>query len=136
MSKPRGYIRSFEPVQIALGAPVLVTISFECDEAEAREICALADSAMRANKSVELTPSAPLLKLGKRWTLAELMRTHPSDGVYWCGCANCTAVSPTIELTCKCVEVDAGGCVGWDVNNCPRHNPDSPTYVGRDGVNR
>lgn len=40
------------------------------------------------------------------------------------------------DPACKCVEVDAGGCVGWDVANCPRHNPDSPNYVGRDSVNR
>jgi hypothetical protein len=35
-----------------------------------------------------------------------------------------------LKAACKCVEVDAGGCVGFDVKNCPLHNPESPFYEG------
>lgn len=38
--------------------------------------------------------------------------------------------SLSTEQRCKCVEVDAGGSVGFDVKDCPLHNPESPTYIG------
>lgn len=58
------------------------------------------------------------------------------DGDYFCGGCQKTYRLAPVEPTCKCVEVDAGGCVGFDVKDCPRHNPSSPTYVGRDHANR
>lgn len=38
------------------------------------------------------------------------------------------------EPTCKCLEVDAGGSVGFDVKDCQLHNPESPQYVGRNSL--
>jgi hypothetical protein len=48
----RGYLRSFEPVQIAPGAPILVTIRFECTEAEAAALYAMAEDSFRTNRPV------------------------------------------------------------------------------------
>lgn len=37
-------------------------------------------------------------------------------------------VSDTGTPVCKCIEVDGGGSVAFDVSSCAIHNPDSPTY--------
>lgn len=54
-TKQRGYIRGIDHVRIEIGAPVLVTINFECDGEEAQALLALANRAVRANKPVTLT---------------------------------------------------------------------------------